>query len=67
MELNGVPRALAPGDVVHKHSTCGALTRHRGARPDCVDENLDPRDSKGASLHRLGATKGTSEHERRAP
>jgi hypothetical protein len=31
-ELNDVPRARAPGDVVQKHSKCGALTRHRGAR-----------------------------------
>jgi hypothetical protein len=31
VELNEIPRAPAPGDVVHKHSTCGALTSHRGA------------------------------------
>jgi hypothetical protein len=32
VELHDVPRARAPGDVVHKHSNCGALTRHRSAR-----------------------------------
>jgi hypothetical protein len=37
--------------VVHKHSSCGALTGHRGARYR-RDEDLDPRDSHGASLHR---------------
>jgi hypothetical protein len=31
-ELNDIPRARAPGDVVHTHSSCGALTRHRYAR-----------------------------------
>jgi hypothetical protein len=32
VEVNDVPRARAPGDVVHKHSSCEALTQHRRAR-----------------------------------
>jgi hypothetical protein len=33
VELNDIPRARAPGDVVHMDSNCRALTRHsRGLR-----------------------------------
>jgi hypothetical protein len=32
VELKDTPRARAPGDMVHKHSSGGALTRHKGAR-----------------------------------
>jgi hypothetical protein len=50
VEMNDLPRARAPGNVVHNHSSCGALTRHRGARYH--DEDPDPQDSEGASFHR---------------
>jgi hypothetical protein len=32
VELNNMPRARAPEDVVHKVSRCRALTRHSGTR-----------------------------------
>jgi hypothetical protein len=32
VELNHIPSARAPGGAVHKHSSCGVLTRHRSTR-----------------------------------
>jgi hypothetical protein len=51
VELNDVSRARTPGDVVLKHCDYEALTRHIEV-PDTVDEDPDPRDYKGALLHR---------------
>jgi hypothetical protein len=62
VELNDVARARAPWNVVHNHSSCGALTRHRGARL-IPSTNIQTHETLGEPH----CTVGTSEHERRAP